>query len=222
MRWKTAMLTIFLLLFLTGCNGLEATYTIRSYSLKADNDTPCEQLITQAVDIHTVMQTFCTHRIYGEGDLTDIHRVIGVECLRENDDGMLYSVHEIKQGGRLYLFYEQFGETDEKPLSRWFYVQKKLAYADFSSIEQGSTMEAVERIDPATQLFDNLYTSHAEEYALSWHYLTDGILELHYTQVDGKYVVHSEEYYPDYEMYQDDESVRKAYDGHILSQDWVA
>lgn len=41
----------------------------------------------------------------GSKTLSAIDEAFGVECLRKNKAGNYYSVHKIKQGGLLYIFY---------------------------------------------------------------------------------------------------------------------
>lgn len=86
-------------------------------------------------------------------------------------------------------------------------------------------MDDVLAVDPVTQIFENLFKaepSYADQGAFSRHYLVDGILELSYRYEDGRYVVRALEFYDDFSVYQRGASVSKAYDGHILSQDWAA
>ena len=62
---------------------------------------------------------------------------IGVECLRETEAGAFYSVHEVEQGGLLYIFYntpEWLTEITTNEIRNWYYVPKRLSSSDFDSM----------------------------------------------------------------------------------------
>ena len=64
---------------------------------------------------------------------------IGVECLRETEAGALYSVHEVEQGGLLYIFYntpEWLTEITTNEIRNWYYVPKRLSSSDFDSMKK--------------------------------------------------------------------------------------
>ncbi len=191
-------LLLFCFVALTSCDkSLDKVYSVPSSSpvsigeqtLPTANGelTPPDQLFTKEVDIHAVVEKYFMGQnqygnIYGTNRLEELAEDIGMECVRDTDAGTLYSVHKVKQGGRLYLIYDT---SIYSRVIRWFYVQKKLSYNDFSAIKEGSSLDAVKRIDPATQIFENLYNSEKDFWKeaggmVSWHYLTDGILEIGY------------------------------------------
>ena len=191
-------------------------------------DLPFEQMITKTCDIHEFMNYSCS-------SLDAVAAKIGVECLRVNDTGVYYSVHKVEQGGLLYVFYGRWTvrELGDQSVDHWYYVNKEHSYADFHGIEVGSTIRAVEAIDPAARLWHNEFLrsctrtpTKAYDTFSSQHYLSDGVLTIHYKNTDddpydrkeGDFVVCDIEYTQDYGWWEngvwDDVS--------ILSQDSVA
>ena len=69
-----------------------------------DNETRYEELITKEIDIHEFVQKFCISNLTGSGSLNRVNNEIGIECLRCTEAGALYSVHNVKQAGLLYIF----------------------------------------------------------------------------------------------------------------------
>lgn len=198
-----------LLLTLTSCNSLKHTYSLdetlsrpsgnnsATVTLPAiNNEQPAGELTTNPVDIHRFIETFCTDQRDGSYySLYDVAVVFGIECLRENDAGVRYSIHSVKQGGQLLVFY--LNEENNCQINRWFYRQKPLSSADFSDIQVGSSLRDVINIDPAAQVFENICRSDPEAfehekgygYLGSWHYLEDQILEIAYRHEDGDFIV---------------------------------
>ena len=54
---------------------------------------------------------------------------------------------------------------------------------------------------------------------MSWHYLTDGILEIGYKEEKGKLKVIGTIFHEDYQIEKFNASLRTPYDGHILPID---
>lgn len=188
-------------------------------TVPVSGEQPVDELVTEPCDIHEVVQKYFTKDLLGTCTLEELAGDIGVECLRVNEGGTLYSVHEVEQGGRLYIF---FGE-EHLPI-QWFYVRKRLSRADFAGIEAGASIEEVKKIDPTTQIFENIYNTDLEYYkiqgCISWHYLDDGILEIGYDM--DKREVMALNFIDDYRIHRYDDSITTYYDGHIREEDWVA
>ena len=191
---------------------VDAAGTSFSYE-KALEDRPYEQMITAECDIHDFLNYSCY-------TLGKVAAKIGVECLRQNDTWVYYSIHKTVQGGLLYIFYDR---TDLAPwgslsVQDWYYVEGDHAYADFAHIQAGSTMEAVEKIDPAARLFHNEFLRSCEmdptDISRSYesrHYLKDGVLTVSYQNTDddpydnreGRFVVSDLRWQPGFSWWQD-------------------
>ena len=240
-KWLAAVLSL-LLLMVPGCqNPLKQTYSSPSEPVSdfpdptlptaVDSQTPPDQLLANAkeCDIHAVVEKYfmSEHRygnIYGTKRLAELAADLGMECVRQTDAGALYSVHKIKQGGRLYLFY--FNQCEDYRVIRWFYVQKNLSHSDFAGIKEGSSIEDVKKIDPTTQIFENIYNGEKDYWKemggmMSWHYLTDGILEIGYDITDSEPKVMIMTYHEDYQIDQNDASIVRPYNGEILPIDRI-
>ena len=246
---KRIILIIVILSFMTvtacGSNDLDETYKNESLEsqnsfqassifkessimVSANNTLPPDQLITKSYDIHYIIEKYFSNlNLVGTGTtLTDIVNDFGVECLRETDKKAIYSVHKIKQGGFLYIFYANFTQTEDyRGIIRWFYVQNSLSYSDFSVINEGSTIDKVKAIDPTTQIFINIYKSNSEYWDESggfgsWHYLSDGILEITYQNKNGKLTITQLHFIEDFQITQWT-AKSYPYDGHILPIDKI-
>lgn len=174
-----------------------------------DNETPWQELITVSYDINDMMEQlflepylrFTTEYI----TVAELHAVFPIQCVRENEDGFVYFVYQIEQGGLLYVFLSPDLEGGPPTtLREWFYVDGNRSYADFSSIEEGDTLEDVKKIDPTVQIYENMMDVDRERVegmgANSYHYLTDGLLLIGYRYESGEYRIYGTVYLDDYEV----------------------
>jgi hypothetical protein len=161
-------------------------------TLLVNNELPCRQLITKTVDIDDFIKKFYIQplsMVLGYY-LPDIASGIGIECLRETELGALYSVHKVKQGGLLYIFYARIEKSIYVKVSGWYYVQKKLFSNDFAAIKKGSSISDVIAIDPAAQIYENIYNNEPFLYNIksvgldTYHFLGDGILKIHFANIN--------------------------------------
>ena len=192
-----------------------------------DNATPYQELLTKEIDIHSFMEKYCLRDPYGSGEIEDIAADIGIECLRETEAGALYSIHKVRQGGLLYVFYMNNLPTapDHHPVIRCMYMQKKLSSKDFESIKEGSMLTEVKKIDSIAQIYENMYYSDPEYWEStggcgSIHYLSDGILEIGFKERDGKLKVFASKLTEDFDMPQFT-GKNYPYNGRILDTDWT-
>lgn len=214
-----SLLIVTLLLGLTGCKdqiGTLAPKTIlpdlpgaenltqEDVLARIDNTTPYDELITTEIDIDAFVDTFFPDpRVPDERvPLVDIAKKLPMECLRQKQNNLLYSIHKVKQGGLLYIFYPLFERTDvEEGMTffnyNWFYVVKPLQLSDFSSIMRGEefktgiSVKKVLKIDPAARPFirralmsKNETTGELVEHLETRHYLKDGALAFAF-ELDG-------------------------------------
>lgn len=195
-----------------------------------NNKTPYNDLITKTVDIYEFVRTFSPVSVVPAflPSLAAIDEEIGVECLRRNKAGNYYSVHKLKQGGLLYIFYiDELGSRNYLRMLNWFVVQKSLSYEDFSAISKGSSLEDVKVIDPVTEIYEQRGYSYLPRYNkdnspfYSQHYLTDGILTIHYTYTDAKWTVKYDEYRNNFQIDYIYNSGSPKYNGRILDIDAI-
>lgn len=194
-----------------------------------DNETPWQELLTVSYDINDMIEQlflepylrFATESI----TISELHTRFPIQCVRENEDGFVYFVYQIEQGGLLYVFLSPDLEGGPPTILRnWFYVDKNRSYADFSSIEEGDTIENVKKIDPTVQIYENIMEVDQDLVATmgsgSYHYLMDGILEIGYHYEDDAYWISSINYLENYEM-ETNKSKGYSVTGPILSIDRV-
>ena len=196
---------------------------------RLDNDTPYDELITKEIDIHDFLSEYtCSYGYTVPPFIGELDDDFTIECLRKNDADYLYSVHKVKQGGLLYLFY---GNTEGYIQSSWdyYYVVKPVSKAEFKKIKIGSTIEDVEAIDPATTIFKQHIVDYIEsnttsevndDGCMTVHYLTDGSYRIYYEMKDERFFVTNITFYPyNYDEIEDYGFART--DWHILPQDYL-
>ncbi len=166
-------------------------------TLPINNQLPYQQLITKSVDVDEFIKKLYIYPLSTNLGyyFSDVCKAIGIECLRETKLGALYSVHKVKQGGLLYIFYARLEHSPYVKVTNWYYVQNKLSSGDFSSIKQGSLFSDVLAIDSAAQIYRNIY--HTNEFLFNlkgvgldtYHFLSDGIMKFHFSYIkatDGR------------------------------------
>lgn len=191
---------------------------------KIDNQTPYEKLLTKEIDIHAFMEKYCTYSPFVSADIRAIMDDIGIECLREPETGTLYSIHQAKQGGLLYIFYLRVSDTTYLTMSN-FYVQKKLSSQDFSEIKEEDSFNKVKQIDPIAQIGENLYEANSSYWEKTggcgtYHYLSDGVLELAFKKQNNRLIIIQKRLF-DFSEIPQMGAKNYPYIGKILEQDWV-
>lgn len=247
---KRLVFVILLTLILTLCcgcgdnNSLKKDYVLheipdhdyKSVSYTVDNTTPYQELITKEVDIHNFAQKYSSYIFPWYVNMSEIYYDVGIECIRETAEGALYSVHKVKQGGLLYVFYDNdshLEKTDDRWVRRWFYVREDLNYADFKkAIDENGDMSDIIKVDKTGQIFDNIFSGEwvDEEKSVdylnkgsyaTWHYLSDGILELSYREENGKRVIYSHKLESDFNLSDGRDGVDEPYNAKILDIDRI-
>lgn len=229
------LLALVLLIGCTHSDTLEMNYVVEygpptvtkenCEDLKIDNTTPYEELITETVDIHMFAQRYDP---FGKRNIADVEEYIGIECLRNTDEGALYSVHKVKQGGLLYVFYDNYDwnkNLTNRSIIRWFYVRERLSFSDFENLTEGiDTIDDVIKINESEQIFLNIYRAYpnfiGEEVLYTTHYLEDGILDVMYKLIDGKLIFTDIYLTENFDCPDLDESKYYPYNARILDIDW--
>ena len=238
-RVHRIIVVLLVLVSLIGCtqsDTLEMNYVIEYNSptvtkencddLKIDNTTPYEELITKTVDIHMFAQRYDP---LGKRNINDVKECVGIECLRNTDEGALYSVHKVKQGGLLYVFYDNYDwnkNLTNRNIIRWFYVREQLSFSDFETLNKSvDTIDDVIAINKAEQIYLNIYLAAPsywdKEVLYTTHYLKDGILEVVYKLVDGKLIFSDIYLTENFDCPDLDESRYHPYNARILDIDWM-
>ena len=233
------VVVLLVLVSLIGCthsDALEMNYVIEYNTptvtkencedLKIDNSTPYEELITKTVDIHMFAQRY---NPFGKRNISDVKEYVGIECLRKTDEGALYSVHKVKQGGLLYVFYDNYDwnkNLTKKSIIRWFYVREQLSFSDFENLNEGvDTIDDVIKINESEQIFLNIYRAYpdfiGEDVLYTTHYLGDGILDVAYKSVDGELIFSDIYLTENFDCPDLDESRYHPYNARILDIDWL-
>ena len=204
------LLTIVLLLSFPGCGTTPPQESIsvpevteeqeRDLLAKADNTTAYDELIKgyPVIDIDEFVERFDPEpQRYSIGSvrLYQIASAYGVPCLRKIDDPGYYSVHRVKQGGLLYIFYEEDREH-QVSCKQWFTVQKPVSRADFDYLKEGTRLSKIVKTDPAAAVFARMAKKQLKEskddpapFFTSWHYLTDGVMICTYKKKWYGYVI---------------------------------
>ncbi len=144
-------------------------------------------------------------------DLTPrILTVFPNDAIRERDDGTVYFVYGTDSGARLYLIFRK----DNKYMTPAGYpllVKDVLTHDAYRSLLTGDSITAVEKIDPITtyyrQVYEKMDVGFIKGYIkdgagpASIHLLADGILRVTYGIDDQDNLVISDiTYDPDYEL----------------------
>ena len=207
----------------------------KDVKLPANNDIPYEQLITRAVDIEEFVDKFYIYPLSMNLGyyLPDIYTSIGIECLRETEEGAIYSVHKVVQGGLLYIFYARIPGSRYVKVADWYYVQKRLSHKDFQSLGKGSTLQEVVSIDPAARIYEKVYQNDSFTFDISdaglssFHFLTDGVLKIHYKkqvdEVGEKYIGIDKKIFVDFDNIQSIQPGERIHslNGRILPMDRI-
>ena len=195
---------------------------------KIDNISSYHELVTKEIDIDLFIQRFDPHPYRFLEDkiclITQVEEEFGIECLRKTSEGILYSVHKVKQGGLLYVFYitREFDSTGRyTEINNWYYVKESLSYNNFSSIKEGTNIDNVIAIDTATHVFiDRLQAYDGDILGLkSFHYLNDGIMVIFYRYKDGKLEVSEHVFASNFQIATYSRSKEEVYRARILPID---
>lgn len=194
---------------------------------RIDNTTAYERLITKTIRMSEFIETF--DRDPGKflnGSLPHISQIdqeIGIQCIRRNKSGTLYSVHMVEEGGLLYIIYNESEHAGFTYIRNWYYVKKPLSYEDFSSIQVGSSITDVKKVDPSTDVYLERLKKFKEEVRefRTYHYLKDGILSYSYITQNGKPVVAGINFDHEFQAFNYYSAAEKIIDAEILPQDFL-
>lgn len=227
--WKI-IICLLLSILLCGCQAKRESVTIDNLETIINNTDSYDELITKELDIHSFIDYYGSIlTIYRHYEIDEVVLNIGIECLRHTDTNSLYSVHKVKQGGLIYMFYhtDLYGTADfeDTKLNHWFYVCNKTSYDDFKNITPNvSTLKDVMNIDKGAYIFEDIFHLHREEFGEgmeTWHYLEDGICHIRYGYIDGELVVVNISLEDSSNLIDNSLSIRQPCDARILEMDWV-
>jgi len=123
-----------------------------------------------------------------------------VRTIENNGQKSMYIVYETDDKTRVFVF---FFESDGFQFTRGYPIvmKKSLEMSDFSTLENGDSMDDVEKIDPIAALYRKGYDTlsdelihslyvNGKETISSVHLLTDGIIRINYTRnSEGSYII---------------------------------
>ena len=202
---------------------------------RLNQQTEYKKLLTKIIDIDVYLQTYFNDPnatcMVEMPTIKQMEEDFGIECLRKNPAGNYYSVHEVKQGGLLYVFYKPWIQPGAEYLKiyNWLYAQKTLSFQNFSAVKEGSAYQAVEQLDPVVvaaytnrmEIYNQQRESQDETKSMySMHYLQDGIISVFSVLRDGAMVVTRVDYRPDFQVDYYWEGRMPKYNGRILPQDY--
>ena len=210
-RYAFVCMMLCAILLLVSCTGTDVPPLdsgMDTGTIKINNTDSYAKLITTEYSIDGFISAFTARNIYGQGTVAEIHSCMPIECLRWPDSGTLYSVHKIREGGLLYIFYDTHGLTQTNDIQdatvlRWFYVQKNLSSKEYSDAQ---TLNDVAEIDSAGKVFEEICYKDTERWSAdgykfaSWHYVSDGIYEIAYEYKDGEWKIFDSRLLPDYSL----------------------
>ena len=227
------LLTMIMMMSMAGCHS---DWTDQSV-------TPCEELITQQVEIKDLSfyLGYFSNLQYGgfHVSLDLLQRELPLECVREADNK--YAVFEVAEGGRVYFFF--VGSY----VNHSVWVKEPLECNNFKKLKAGDTMADVAKIDSTVAMDggESQYNVHwvmmdgtSEETAkmltpLSFHLLEDRLVVVEYEAVNSdeqnideltrdRIVVKKVECYKDFVYEIDSNTMDKGkFDFSIYKQDMV-
>ena len=175
-----------------------------------------ELLADHPPNINTMdnFSNFCAESVYY---LLGTYPTPNVRKVENGENVHYYVMYMTEKGARYYLFYDKNGYPYGYPVYLTAWHERR----EFEGLKAGDPIEKVERIDPTASVyrsyfrtFEQVEGNTAEEkneklwdlnqlyfsYPLAGvHYLKDGLLEIRYEfDDDGRYVVKSLYYDPDY------------------------
>lgn len=143
--------------------------------------------------------------------LDRLHEKFPVEALRTFDDGsLIYCVYKLKEGGFLYVFFHNYGDSDDEKALRFanhvFIVKDSLTKNSFDSIKPGKSLADIEKIDTGREFFNELNIWGLLPFGESYHMVKGGFMRVKYNFPDdigtwekydpNNFIVKSIEYVP--------------------------
>ncbi len=209
-----------------GCSAnLKATYDIKDESIYIDNNVEYKNSKNDKIDILKFAEAmYSPNRLVQ--DQYDIKLAFGLDIFRKYEykgDSVVYSVHQVEQGGLLYIFYITYKNDSKAYIENWFYSKKEISKKNFEKIGAGSSKREVLDIDPATQVYLNRYESDPKfksniSLIESYHYLTDGCMRIYWEYKEDNLVVQNIEFFEDYNVRRYT-SVKEYYNCKVLDKD---
>jgi hypothetical protein len=121
------------------------------------------------------------------GAIQDIASELPLENLRQVDERHFYTVYKIKDGGRLFLFFE--GNENSLRCTTTLYSERRLQKSDFDGIKAGDSLDKVIAVDPTAKCLREYFSEEEHTSPMTRHLLTDGALRINYTLLDGAFFV---------------------------------
>lgn len=124
-------------------------------------------------------------------DMEKVREKLGSGIVRRVSKTDAYSVYNCENGGKLYVFFDDTTLDYERIICSMFSMGN-LTKDNFNEISVNkSKLTDVEQVDPATQI---TYIDYGDE-KFSTHFTSDGILKIHYKNLDNQLIVSSIDLY---------------------------
>jgi len=170
---------------------------------------------------HILYAFFHTPPSFASDYISNDEYVYQIECLRRISDYTIYAVYKTDEGGLAYRFFADDAYKRRYKgiyvLSHNIYVKKKISHSEFEKVKIGDSIERVEEIDPATELYKNELID-TESFS-TIHLLTDGVMLVHYNKSGEDYKVSVIDYFDDFIISFDDHDT--TYDCRIRQEDFI-
>jgi hypothetical protein len=154
-----------------------------------------------------------THRNIRSDTFLQIVTKYPTKAIRRGVDGQnIYIMYDTDTGFRVYCFfsYEKTQYRAKDGFTIFIRKGQNLSYMDFESIQLGSDISDVQRIDPNIAYFWDEFDTASDMTWEDWikmgmpptsiHYLKDGILKIEYRRISGRYFVTRMVYNKDYTL----------------------
>jgi hypothetical protein len=205
---KRIIILLGILIFFCGCS---ATYQLitpfappdtraaEEYA-KLDNEVALESTFSTEYPAEILRKWYFYYVMWGASSrdlIQDIASELPVDNLRQAD-GWHYSVYKIKDGGRLFLFFE--GNENSLRCTTTLYSERRLQKSDFDGIKAGDSLDKVIAVDPTAKCLREYFSEEEHTSPMTRHLLTDGTLYINYTLSDGAFFVKDLQYNPEFQI----------------------
>ena len=93
-----------------------------------------------------------------------------IQCLRTFDETLPYCVYKLKEGGKLFVFFDGIGVYDA---SNVFVIKDKLSKADFEKLTVENTLADVENIDKGVTVVNSTMNKHLLSITNKTYYMVE-------------------------------------------------
>ncbi|MCL2514036.1 MAG: hypothetical protein FWF08_09050, partial [Oscillospiraceae bacterium] len=161
---------------------------------RADNNTPPDQLITKSYPASEMIYRYGAYFSAGtysgnKHPIVSVDERYPIECLRDMGEGSYYAVYNIKEGGRLFMF---FPADAHGCFSYSLYLRAPLDKSRFEKLKPGDTIASVIDIDPSFAIafekkidsFCNVASGKNSNALGTYHFFDDSLWFIEYEDLN--------------------------------------